>query len=104
MRSAYIGLVLISVLNEPWQHGAALITVQQRRSLKDEASPDVDHGHPRLDPAPDVGADLPMSLGRLPEITPHLLIGSVQRPLLLAAGSPGRAAPGGGGGGTLLYH
>lgn len=51
-------------------------------------SPDVNHGHARFDPAPDVRAHLPMSLGRLPEVAPHLLIGSVQGTLLLTGGSP----------------
>lgn len=59
-------------------------------------SPDVNHGHPRFDPAHDVGADLSVCLGRLPEITPHLLVSPVQRPLLLAGGPPRCAAPGGG--------
>lgn len=62
-------------------------------------SPDVNHGHPRFDPAPDVRTDLPVRLGRLPEIVPHFLVGPVQRPLLFAGGPPRRAAPGGGGGG-----
>lgn len=61
-------------------------------------SPDVNHGHSRFDPAPDVRTDLPVRLGCLPEIAPHFLVGPVQRPLLLAAGPPGCAAPGGAGG------
>lgn len=56
-------------------------------------SPDLDHGHPGFDPAPDVGADLSVSLRCLPKIAPHLLIGTVQRSLLLAAGSPRCTAP-----------
>lgn len=58
-------------------------------------SPDVNHGHPWFDPTPDIRADLTMCLGRLPEIIPHLLIGPVQRPLLLTGGPPCCAAPGG---------
>lgn len=60
-----------------------------------QGSPDVNHGHPWFNPAPDIGADLPMCLGCLPEITPHLLIGHVQRPLLFAGGPPRCTAPGG---------
>lgn len=63
-------------------------------------SPDVNHGHAGFDPAPDVGAHLPVSLGRLPEVAPHLLVGPVQGALLLAGGPPCRAASGGGGGGA----
>lgn len=51
-------------------------------------SPNLNHGHPGFDPAPDVGAHLSVSLRRLPKITPHLLVGSVQRSLLLTTGSP----------------
>lgn len=57
-------------------------------------SPDVNHGHARFDPAPDVGAHLPMSLSRLPEVTPHLLVSSVQGTFLLAGGPPCCASPG----------
>lgn len=63
--------------------------------MSEPVSPDVDHGHPRFDPAPDVRADLPMSLGSLPEIVPHLLVGPVQRALLLTGGPPCCTAPGG---------
>lgn len=85
------------------QGGAEIIPCSVRgqdKSLEDNVSvhvsPDVNHGHPWFDPAPDVGAYLSVCLGRLPEITPHLLVGPVQRPLLLAGGPPCCTAPGGG--------
>lgn len=56
-------------------------------------SPDVNHGHPRFDPAPDIRANLPMGLSRLPEVAPHLLIGPVQGSLLFTGGPPCCTAP-----------
>lgn len=61
-------------------------------TIMNQLSPDVNHGHPRFDPGPDVGADLPVGFGRLPEIAPHLFIGPVHRTLLLAGGPPSCAA------------
>lgn len=61
-------------------------------TIRNQLSPDVNHGHPWFDPGPDVGADLPVGLGRLPEIAPHLLVGPVHRSLLLAGGPPSCAA------------
>ncbi|KAG7221096.1 hypothetical protein INR49_017537 [Caranx melampygus] len=43
--------------------------------------------------APDVGADLSVRLSRLPEITPYLLIGSVQGSLLFTSDAPCCTAP-----------
>jgi len=56
-------------------------------------SPDVNHGHPWFDPAPDIGTNLPVGLGCLPEITPHLLVSHVQCTLLLTGAPPCCTAP-----------
>ena len=60
------------------------------------SSPDLDHGQAGLDEAADVLPDLPVGLGRLPEVVPHLLVGLVHHALLLAGRTPRRAAPAGG--------
>ena len=57
-----------------------------------EGSPDVNHGQARLDEAADVLADLSVGLGRLAEVTPHLLVGLVQDTLLFAGRPPRGAA------------
>lgn len=59
-----------------------------------EASPDLDHGHAGFEEAADVLADLSVSLGRLSEVVPHLLVGFVQHPLLLVGRTPRCAATG----------
>ena len=57
-----------------------------------EGSPDVNHGQARLDPTADVLADLSVGLGRLAEVTPHLLIGLVQNTLRFLGRQIGRAS------------
>lgn len=55
-------------------------------------SPDFNHGHAGFQEAADVLADLSVRLSRLPEVIPHLLVGFVHDPLLVAGHAPRRTA------------
>lgn len=59
-----------------------------------EASPDFNHGHAGFNEAANVLADLSVGLGCLSEVVPHLLVGFIQHPLLVAGRTPRRAATG----------